>query len=97
MITPLQNAFISLLRDSNHLVMSMVQIQEKFCYIEPNKAKIKREINQLIESGRIKRDTVTLATNGRFLSSTIYQLLIKYTPEEIEQMESENYFQNISI
>ena len=96
MITPLQNAFISLLRDSNHLVMSMVQIQEKFSYIEPNKAKIKREINQLIESGRIKRNTVTLATNGRFLSSTIYQLLIKYTQEEIEQMESENYFQNIS-
>ena len=96
MITPLQNAFISLLIDSNHLVMSMVQIQEKFSYIEPNKAKIKREINQLIESGRIKRNTVTLATNGRFLSSTIYQLLIKYTQEEIEQMESENYFQNIS-
>jgi predicted transcriptional regulator len=96
MNTKTQNAFISLLRDSNHLVITIPQICEKYSYIESNKAKIKREIESLVDSGRVKRTKVTLSTNGRFMSSTIYQLMVDYIPEEIEMMESENYFQNIS-
>jgi len=92
-LTKIQEAFLADLRDSNHLVIPMNKLQLKYAYIEPNKAKIKREITALVDSGRISREKVTVTRNGGFLSSTIYKLLVAYSPEEIELMESESHYE----
>lgn len=90
------NEFLDDLRVVGPLVMSLTEIQEKYSQNEPNKAQIKRELDELIISGRVKRTRVKTFTNGRFLSSTIYEVLIPYTKEEIEIMESENYLFNFN-
>ena len=92
-LTKIQEAFLADLRDSNHLVIPMNKLQLKYAYIEPNKAKIKREITALVDTGRISREKITITRNGRFMSSTIYKLLIPYTEIELEMMESESHYE----
>ena len=80
-LTKTQELFLTELNNSNVICMSMVQLQEKYSEIasddNPNgvsKASIKRNIEELVANGMVKRYHYKVVNNGRITSKIFYKL-----------------------
>ena len=72
-LTKIQERFLLDLTNANVICMSMIQLQKKYSYIAP-KVVIKRDIDELVENGIVKRYHHKMVFNGRISSTTLYQL-----------------------
>lgn len=72
-LTEIQEAFLSDLRASGSIILSMTKIQDKYSDIA-SKASIKRNIEALVNSGIVKRNNYKINHNGKITSTTIYKL-----------------------
>ena len=72
-LTQTQEAFLADLSNSNVICMSMVELQEKYSQIA-SKASIKRNIEELVANGMVKRYHHKMVHNGRITSTTMYKL-----------------------
>lgn len=72
-LTELQEVFLNDLRKNKVLVVSMAKLCKMYAEITYNAA-IKREIEELVGQGLVSRKIKRTTTNGRMITSVIYQL-----------------------
>jgi hypothetical protein len=72
-LTNTQEAFLSDLSHSNTIIMSMDLLQKKYCHIA-SKAKVKRDIDRLVNDGMVERKMVRCVVHGKLFQKQFIQI-----------------------